>query len=272
MKLAGVALAIGCTAPNPAYHREVTDTLIPPADAAGDAAGPAEVAQLQSGLLGYWALDDGAGSTTHDGSGQGRDGQVEGLTEGVAFVAGRVGGALSFPGGSSASIGVRIPYSTEIDELRAFTIAAWFRLASVPGFGMQRSVISRQLGRTTGEVFNLTCNNGDVVVYIPGSGGQINFEARAKGAAVLGAWTHGAATYDGRTLRLYVNGREAAASSFADRLVSSVGTPVYIGTNKNTTNSEPFHGLIDEVALYSYALSPAAVAQLAADASPRDVR
>jgi hypothetical protein len=279
--LAWAGLVLACTAPNPAYHPA------PPPDGdasprAGDGAVPPDlgavpsdlVASFDPGLLGYWPLDDAADSTTaHDGSGQGRDGTVEGQAQGVAFVdGGRVDRALSFPGGSSPAIGVRVPYSTEIDELRAFTIVAWFRLASVPGVGMQRSVISRQLGTGSGEIFNLTCNAGDVVAYIPGTGGQINFEARAKGAALLGVWTHAAATYDGRTLRLYINGTQAAVSEFPDRLVSSVGNPVYIGTNKNATVSEPFHGLIDEVALYSHALSASAVARLAAGASPLDVR
>jgi hypothetical protein len=289
-------LALACTAPNPAYQPRPDDdapptasrndaataadgavSSPPPADGAVSSPPPADSAApfVNPGLLGYWPLDEAAGSTlAHDGSGQGRDGMVEGLAEGLAFVGGgHLDRALSFPGGSSAGIGVRVAYSTEIDELRAFTVTAWFKLASVPGVGMQRSVISRQLGNSNGEVFNLTCNAGDVVVYIPGPGGQINFEARAKLAAVAGVWTHAAATYDGRTLRLYVNGTQAPPSSFPDRLVSSVGTPVYIGTNKNTNNrSEPFHGLIDEVALYSYALSSEAIALLAAGTSPPDVR
>jgi hypothetical protein len=274
LALAGLVLA--CTAPNPAYQPRPASRGDAASRAADSAALPEPdlAASLDPGLLGYWPLDEAAGSASaHDGSGRGRDGTVEGMAQGVAFVdGGRLDRALSFPGGSSAAIGVRVPYSTEIDELRAFTITAWFRLASVPGAGMQRSVISRQLGTGNGEIFNLTCNNGDVVAYIPGSGGQINFEARAKGAARLGVWMHAAATYDGRFLRLYVDGTQAAASEFPDRLVSSVGTPVYIGTNKNGTFSEPFHGLIDEVALYSHALSAEAVARLAAGASPLDVR
>jgi hypothetical protein len=284
LTLVWAGFALGCTAPNPAYQPPVTDAHLPAGrgDAAlarntstPDGAPYADlVASLEPGLLGYWPLDEAADSpVAHDGSGQGRDGTVEGLAEGVAFVGGgRVNRALSFPGGSSSGIGVRVPYSAEIDELRSFTVTAWFRLASVPQAGMQRSVISRQLGTSRSEVFNLTSNAGDVVVYIPGPGGQINFEARAKLAAVAGVWTHAAATYDGRTLRLYVNGQQAAASDFPDRLVSSVGTPVYIGTNKNTSNSEPFHGLIDDVAFYSYALSSGAVSRLATGASPLDVR
>jgi len=276
-------MALACTAPNPAYRPEPPLDDAPPRGAS-DAApvrdtapapvpAPGVAASADPRLLGYWPFDEAAGATiAHDGSGHGRDGTVEGTAQGVAFVAGHLGRALSFPGGSSGGVGVRVPESMEIDQLRAFTITAWFQLGSVPGAGMQRSVISRRLGTGNGEVFNLTCNNGDVVVYIPGSGGQINFEARAKGAAVAGVWTHAAATYDGRYLRLYLDGSQAAVSDFPDRLVSSPGNPVYIGSNKNTTFSEPFHGLVDEVALYSYALPASAVARLAAGASPVDVR
>jgi hypothetical protein len=89
---------------------------------------------------------------------------------------------------------------------------------------------------------------------------------------VVGAWIHGAATYDGRYLRIYVNGTQIAVSDFPDRLVSSPGTPVYIGTNKNPVTNEAFNGLIDEVALYSYALSAAAIGRLAGGATPLEVR
>jgi hypothetical protein len=257
--------------PAPADMTPGKDVAVPTVDAASTM--DALVAAPPSSLLGYWPLDDSPGSiTARDASGRGRHGTVGGAAAGVAFTsAGRVGGALSFPGGSSPEVGVLIPYDDQIDGLRSFTIAAFIKLASLPPPGGHLSALSRQQGTTNREIFNLSCNAGDIVVFIPGGTSQTTFQARAEDSARTDVWIHAAATYDGRWLRLYLNGMRAAESDFPNRLVSSPRTPIYIGTNKNTTDSQPFHGLIDEVALFSEALPAATIGLLAAGMSPLDI-
>ena len=49
----------------------------------------------QGDLLGWWRLDDGAGNTAIDFSGNGNDGTLEGDPQ---WVAGWIGGALEFDG------------------------------------------------------------------------------------------------------------------------------------------------------------------------------
>jgi hypothetical protein len=281
--LASVVAA--CIAPNPAYklrdgapldilaptERPAAELPAPPPDVAlpRDVAADAPPSGNRPALIGYWAFEDGAGSTTvADGSGMGNHGVLEGLSATEAFVAGKAGLGLAIPT-SAADPGVRVPLTARIDGLRAFTLAAWFRRGVTST--RHQSIISRQLGNTTLEVFNLTCINNDVVVYIPGSGSSVGFEARARGVAATGVWIHAAASYDGRFLELFIDGREVASHEFPDRLVSTT-TPLYLGTNKNSTRNDPFDGIIDEVALYDGPLSPASIAALAAGASPRDVR
>ena len=281
--LASVVAA--CTAPNPAYKLRdgaPLDTLAPTERPAADPPAPAPDVALprdvaadappsgnRPALIGYWAFEDGAGSTTIvDGSGLGNHGVLEGLSATEAFVAGKAGLGLAIPS-SAADPGVRVPVTPRIDGLRAFSVVAWFRRGTVST--RHQSIVSRQLGNTTAEVFNISCFNTDVVVYIPGSGNQVNFEARGRGLAPAGVWVHAAATYDTRFLKLFIDGREVASHEFPDRLVSST-TPVYLGTNKNSTRNDPFDGVIDDVAIYDGPLSPASIAALAAGASPRDVR
>jgi hypothetical protein len=261
--------------PAPADMTPGADAAVPTVDARVmvDAVAVDVQAAPPSSLLGYWPLDDSPGSATaRDASGRGRHGTVGGAAAGVAFTsAGRVGGALSFPGGSSPEVGVLIPYDDQIDGLRTFTIAAFIKLASLPPPGGHLSALSRQQGTTSREIFNLSCNAGDIVVFIPGGTSQVTFQARAEDSARTDVWIHAAATYDGRWLRLYLNGTRAAESDFPNRLVSSPRTPIYIGTNKNATDSQPFHGLIDEVVLYSEALPAATIGLLAAGMSPLDI-
>lgn len=69
----------------------------------------------------------------------------------------------------------------------------------------------------------------------------------------LNAWTHLAATYDGAMLRLYVNGSEVRNRPLTGTIVTS-GLPLRIGGN--AVWGEYFSGRIDEIRIYSRALSP----------------
>jgi len=53
----------------------------------------------RSGLVGYWKLDEGSGSTSVDSSGQGNDGTLSPATGGQdKWVTGKRGNALNFDG------------------------------------------------------------------------------------------------------------------------------------------------------------------------------
>jgi hydrogenase maturation factor HypE len=88
-------------------------------------------------------------------------------------------------------------------------------------------------------------------VYV---GGDV--DTRGTGALALNAWTHVAATYDGATLRLYVNGTQAASRSVSGSIATSSG-PLRIGGN--SVWGEWFQGRIDEVRVYDRALSGAEI-------------
>ena len=68
------------------------------------------------------------------------------------------------------------------------------------------------------------------------------------------AWTHLATTYDGSTLRLYVNGTLVSRRSVSGPMRTS-GRPLRIGGN--AVWGEFFKGSIDDVRVYDHALSGA---------------
>ena len=76
--------------------------------------------------------------------------------------------------------------------------------------------------------------------------------------AAAGTWTHLAETYDGSSVRLYVNGTPVSTTAAAGSMVSSTA-PLEIGGN--TIWGEYFSGLIDEVRVYNRALSAAEIQQ-----------
>src|SRR5205823_3984489 len=72
----------------------------------------------------------------------------------------------------------------------------------------------------------------------------------------LNTWTHLAATFDGATVRLYVNGAEAVSQAQTAPLTPTAGT-LQIGADSYT--GENFAGRIDEVRIYNRALSAAEI-------------
>ncbi|MCX6855869.1 MAG: putative Ig domain-containing protein, partial [Verrucomicrobia bacterium] len=71
-----------------------------------------------------------------------------------------------------------------------------------------------------------------------------------------GVWSHVAATYDGANMRLYVNGAQVAAKAYATAINHSSDV-LRIGNNGG--GSTPWNGGLDELVIYSRALSLAEV-------------
>jgi Concanavalin A-like lectin/glucanases superfamily len=85
-----------------------------------------------------------------------------------------------------------------------------------------------------------------------------NNEQDAVGTAALplDAWTHLASTYDGATLRLYVNGTQVATRAISGALAATTGA---LRLGGNAIWAEYFAGQIDDVRLYERALSAAEI-------------
>ena len=83
-------------------------------------------------------------------------------------------------------------------------------------------------------------------------------DAIATTGLTTGAWTHLAETFDGSSVRLYVNGTLVATTAAAGALASSTN-PLRIGGNNIW--GEYFSGLIDEVRVYNRALSAGEIQQ-----------
>ena len=72
----------------------------------------------------------------------------------------------------------------------------------------------------------------------------------------LNTWSHLAVTFDGPTLRLYLNGTQVGSLAQAGTIVTSA-IPLTIGGD--TIYGQYFQGQIDEVRVYSVALTPAQI-------------
>ena len=201
-----------------------------------------------TGLVSRWRGD---GNAVDDVGGH--NGVVQGT---AAFAIGQVGQGFAFDG--LASYVVTVPDAPALRPA-LFTVSAWARPVS---FGSGNAVVS------TGDSLWLGFVNGYPTVYTHGHG----ISARAPTQAQANQWTHLAATYDGATVRLYVNGVLAAENGTDGwgAMSYDVRSPFAIGRVSlgGTVNNQLFHGLIDEVTLHDRALTDAEVRGLYDGSSP----
>ena len=193
------------------------------------------------GLVAAYNFNEGNLGTAYDLSGNGNNGTLAGA---IWTGTGKFGGALQFNGANSM---VNIASSPTLNFTTGFTLEAWVDPVAP---GNWSTVIFKE--RTGGMNYSLYSNNGQSRPL-----GQVwlsNAEQNAPGTAAvpLNTWTHLASTFDGSTLRLYVNGALAGSKAISGS-VAATTNPLRIGGN--TIWGEFFTGQIDEVRLYNRALS-----------------
>ena len=217
-------------------------------------------------LLGWWKLDDGTGTVTVDSSGNGFDGVFVGDPE---WVAGKFGSGLSFDGqgGERVSIG-----NLDVDA-GGISLTCWFFADTLDTPGQDPRMISKAFGggtddhiwlmsssRQGGEKrlrFRLKTNDGGAVTTLIGDQGA--------GVRVLpvGEWAHAAATWDGTTMRVYINGIETGS---ADRGGTAVFTDPAVGAAFGNQpvggENRPWDGVLDDVRIYTKALTVDEIAEV----------
>jgi len=176
---------------------------------------PNTAAAAGSPLAGWWPMNERSGQTVRDWSGNRNHGQL-GSTPGVddndpTWIRGifNLGSALRFDGNDF----VTIPDSPSLRPER-LTLSAWYRSATIPSAyeyivakGSDACEASSfALYTTTSREFAFYVYDGDAWVRSPESG-QGLFDGR---------WHHIAGTYDGETVRLFVDGREIGDGTPAD--------------------------------------------------------
>ncbi|MGH2797258.1 MAG: LamG-like jellyroll fold domain-containing protein, partial [Thermoleophilaceae bacterium] len=197
------------------------------------------------GLVAAYSFDIGAGTLVRDASGHGNDGTISGA---LWSSAGKYGSALSFNGVNSW---VTVPDAPSLDLTSGMTLEAWVRPA-VLGTGWRTVLFKEQPGNL---VYGLYANRSSRVPVAQVDVGGVQ-DVNGTTQLQLDAWSHLAATYDGATLRLYVNGVEAGIVGRPGGILTSAGV-LHIGGN--SVWPEWFNGLIDEVRVYDRPLSQAEI-------------
>ena len=176
---------------------------------------------------------------------------------------GRAGGGFGLDGTNH----LEIPHCPELDSER-FTLELW---AFVPTDCQvsERThpwlVCKNHHEQAEGNYGIVLLSGRPRAVMNIGGGRDNQFFADAKRRPALQteAWNHLAMSYDGDTLRLYVNGEAAGATKIGRRRVAGRDGLAFGRRQDNCGDGYHFRGAVDEIRMYDRALTPAEVRQRA---------
>ena len=197
-----------------------------------------------AGLRVAYGFDDGSGTTALDSSGNGKTASLVGATWSTS---GKFGSAVSL-NGTSAEVD---PPALGTFYKTGFTYEAWvLKQTSKVDVGLLGSWVGGQNG---GPMLWVDHVNGRYRLTLGGSFGNYLDSGRTP---AVGQWQHVAATYDGTTARVYIDGVETASTTFTANVgdsntwrIGAYGSPA----------AGFFDGLVDNVRIYDRALSASEV-------------
>ncbi len=195
------------------------------------------VANGASGLVAAYGFEEGSGTTLNDLSGNGNTGTATGAT----WTTGEFGNALSFNGSSSM---VSINDAASLDLTSGMTLEAWVYPTSLSS--TWSDVIFK-----SGDVYFLM--GSTPTSQFPDVGGSFTANnSYGTAALAINTWSHLAGTYDGTTLKLYLNGNLVSSVSVSGTIPTSTGA---LSIGGDSGSGQYWTGKIDEVRVYNRALS-----------------
>ncbi len=220
--------------------------------ALGPAPGGACVTQQISTILVYWPLDEGSGTIAYD-SVNGNNANWYGTQSspsGTYYTAGKVGPYAGYFDGSDNYL--QSPNLSAINSnTSTFSVALWFNPVAA-------GVVLSETGQTS-------INTGWHDSWIEAlSGGNIDVRiwgcsALLAGVGTFNSWNHIVLTYDGTTLKSYLNGAAGASEACSRSSPGASGYGEYLSFGAtdgvNMGSGAWFHGAIDDIRIYPRVLS-----------------
>jgi len=190
-------------------------------------------------------MNENSGTTTADASGSSNNGTLIDAT----WTTGKFGSGINFNGSSSY---VNIPDSASLRLGKNMTISTWVKVTANPA-SWARLVGKSDAGANRNYAIFLH-TDGRILFQFQDTGGGYP-SIMSPGSISDGTWRNVTATYDGFTMRLYIDGSQVATGSTTATPVTSAG-PVRLGWDGA---HNVFNGQMDHVRIYARALSAAEV-------------
>ena len=214
--------------------------------------------------VGVWKLDEGSGTRVADSSSSGNNGVLSG---GVSWGTGVFGSGLDFDGASGQ---VKVADNLALEPNSTVTVSAWIKHAGSPG--LFRYVLAKGAYGCIAASYGLYSGpGGGLEFYVSKGHGSTYAQSPDAGQNVWdGNWHLAVGTYDGTTIRLYVDGNQVGSGtvwggSLEYLLLSS--NDFYIGNYPGCADHE-FMGSIDDVRVWNRTLSASEISGLVPPAGP----
>jgi uncharacterized repeat protein (TIGR01451 family) len=210
------------------------------------------------GLVGQWKMEEGSGAIAKDSSGWGNDANLSGSP---SWAPSPKGLALDFDG--STDYGV-VSDQWALDPTTSLTLSAWIK----PQAQGSLDIISRAAaGSVDGYALSLTpstasTNPRTVVMQFneASSGNTFRVNSTTQYPTNGSTWMHVAATYDGTTMRMYINGEEERSEVGPASIAANL---INVGIGAQSDGTRKFRGQLDDVRIYRRALSATEITELA---------
>jgi hypothetical protein len=194
-------------------------------------------------VVATWLLDDGGGKAAVDSSKNAYEGKVTGGD----WVAGKFGKALKFDGKTD---NVEVPDAEGLDAVSQISVLCWISYDKEPPQNycpvgkepLYRFIIGKG---ASGHFVLATAVNGWYTAGTVASGAGMT----------IGEWHHLAGTYDGAKVRFFVDG--TLAGEGPQNIAGDVpdNAAAFTMAKSIAANVDSFEGIVDEVAVFSVALS-----------------
>jgi hypothetical protein len=207
---------------------------------------------IENGLVAWWSMDEGTGTTIAD---QSINSNTGALTGGIPdWTNGKFGKGLSFNGSSDY---VNVPSSSSFNSSTG-TFMAWIKtdeMGAYEGIGY--------IGQDSNNMVNILKENANNIIIYVNEGGATKIGIHSPYGSLTPGWHQIAVTQDGTSMKIYQDGIEQSLSGTnGGNWTANFSTwDVRIGID---ALNNKFDGLIDEVKIYPHRRSK--------DLQPRSLR
>ena len=229
----------------------VTPTGPPPPPPPPPGAGYAATVAGTAGVQGYWRFGDASGTTAAAAVGTRTGTYGAGTTLGQAgLITGDTNKAVSFSGNAKVTFGDAFDFN---GTAFAFSLEAWVKPTTTDA--TSRRIFSKEWSDSTGGQGYYLVNRSSNLQFARLRNDL--YEVVNGPSIPVGQTKHVVITYNGATMRMYLNGAEVANSPSINAMVDSTAA-FTIGAKASGGGN--WAGTIDEPAVYNTVLSPATIA------------
>ena len=205
----------------------------------------------KASMLAHWTFDEAGGTECADASGHGNRASCA-SPAGVGRVAGVFGNAL----GLSGNHNLNAPGGPDFSGISQLSMSAWVK----PTAFDQYNEIFRKEDGDRRVLFSFQ-EHGRILSLGLNIGGYVECDAPLKPEQVSdGQWHHCAATFDGDTMRVYLDGKEIGSLKRPGAISAGGTAPGCIGSHNG---GECFQGALDDLRIYPEAMPPDVITAIA---------